>query len=95
MESEYKAGSATGGFSVGVTGADIYTVTVSESTSYEGVVGDVLDGADYSDWFYSFGLVAYNRGILSNAGNEPLGCEPDCIPYQVLTYWTKPMGSGY
>ncbi|MFT5153052.1 MAG: hypothetical protein ACI841_003051, partial [Planctomycetota bacterium] len=80
--SQLKAGGVTVGATVAVFGGVTYTVTTSKSASFEGEIGDI-DGADWNDWFYDVGLVVYTREV------------PDELPYQVVQFWTDPLGVGY
>ena len=88
------AGTQAGG-SFGVTTSSIYSVSVSEESTYEGVIGDIAPVDQYEQWAYDFGLVVYHHGLLSDSNNQPTGSEADTVPFQVLTYWTRPFGTGY
>ncbi len=45
--------------SVGVAGAEAYSVTVGDSTTYDGSVGEIHQDY-YDDYYYNFGLFVYN-----------------------------------
>jgi len=45
--------------SVGYKNTDVYTVTVGQTTSYYGSVGEI-QSVDYDDYFYKFGMFVYN-----------------------------------
>jgi len=63
--------------SVGFSTSSAYTITIEESTSYEGVVGDI-DERYYQTYNYSFGLLVYN----TYRNDTP-------IRYQVIDYWVE------
>ncbi|HHI93694.1 MAG TPA: hypothetical protein ENK04_09330 [Gammaproteobacteria bacterium] len=82
VSTEFKIGSAIFGSSVGVSNSYLYEVSVARETTYEGAIGDIA-AADWADWQYEAGMVVYTR---AEAGKKP---------FQVLQYWTNPLGNGY
>lgn len=77
--------------------SDLYSVTFSDTTVYEGVVGDIAPG-DWDAFQYDFGLAVYHHGVLAGPDNEPLpgSQQPtDTRPVQIVTFWTAPLGSAY
>lgn len=95
LETGFTVGSVEFGGSFGVTDSSIYSVTVSETTAYQGVVGDIPLPTDYEAWRYDFGIGVYHRGLFSDALNQPASTQPGFVPYQVVTFWTTPIGSAY
>lgn len=91
----FKAGIRTFTASRGLTDSSMYSVTVSDSTQYDGSVGNIRDDADYDAYQYDWGLAVYHHGVLDNGSNEPDGIEDGVIPYQVVTFWTNPVGTAY
>lgn len=77
-----KAGGLNTGLTAGLFETGVLTVTTARETSFTGVVGDI-HVKDWQDWFYDVGLVVYTRD------------EQGKLPYQVLQYWTDPLGSDY
>lgn len=81
---EFSASFLLGGIGAGYTsgffGTEAYSVTIGESTAYEGVVGDI-DSVYYGNYSYSFGLFVYNLYRNDTAG---YGCN-----YQVIDYWVE------
>ncbi|HEX2734818.1 MAG TPA: hypothetical protein VHM70_24600 [Polyangiaceae bacterium] len=59
-----------------------YSVSIGTSTTYEGVVGDILDHDDYQRYAYDFGLFVYSF-------QHPQGPR-----FQVVNYWTGNFGPG-
>ncbi|MEM9802207.1 MAG: hypothetical protein AAGA20_17915 [Planctomycetota bacterium] len=94
-EVEFKAGGATVGASVSATSGSAYSVTTSEFTVYEGVVGDIDLPVDYDAWLYDFGVAVLQPGRLADASNDPVGWESGARPLTVVTFWTDPNGSQY
>jgi hypothetical protein len=94
-EAGFKVGGQQFGGSFGLTTSSIYTVTFTESTTYQGTVGDISSIADYEQWAYDFGLAVYHHGLPSDASNQPLEPVPGAVPFQVITFWTNPFGFGY
>jgi hypothetical protein len=66
-----------------VTGTTVYEVTVGSATNYEGIVGDILEGDDYLNYSYDFGLFVYQY-------QHPKGPR-----FQVVNYWTSNLGPGF
>jgi hypothetical protein len=66
-----------------VTGTTVYEVTVGAATNYEGIVGDILEGDDYLNYSYDFGLFVYQY-------QHPKGPR-----FQVVNYWTSNLGPGF
>lgn len=79
---EFKVGGPLYGVSVACSSSSMYEVSVTHSTVFDGTVGDIA-GADWIDWFYDFGMVVYTR---DDVGEQP---------FQVLDYWTLPLGAAY
>ncbi|MEM6676055.1 MAG: hypothetical protein AAF726_24610, partial [Planctomycetota bacterium] len=81
--------------SVSATSGSAYSVTTSEFTVYEGVVGDIDLPVDYDAWLYDFGVAVLQPGRLADASNDPVGWESGARPLTVVTFWTDPNGSQY
>ena len=95
VESEFKAGGATVGASASLSTTSLYSISVSQTTAFEGVVGDIGNPTDYDNWSYDFGMVVYQNGVLRNANNDPIGNESGKRPYLIVSYWTDLTGSEY
>lgn len=95
IESEFKAGGASVGASIGISQTDLYAISISESTEYEGVVGDVGDHQDYDDYLYNFGLTVHQHGVNADAENLPTSLDPGVQPFLIVSYWTHLTGSEY
>jgi hypothetical protein len=79
VESEVGSGGFTAGVSAGFHYGHEYTVTNTESTMYEGTVGDIPDGSYTPDKAYSFGLFTYPAFPASFGGQE----------FAVVNYWIE------
>lgn len=91
----FKAGYATAEASIGVERTEAYTVSYGTATTYVGTVGDILEPAQYANFHYEWGVVVCNEGQLAGSDNRPSGASGVRAPYQVICYWTNPLGSGY
>lgn len=61
----------------------LFEVTFGSATTYQGVVGDIRERAEYEDYAYDFGVFVYNFEHPSN------------LRYQVVNYWTANLAPGY
>jgi hypothetical protein len=76
VESEFGLGGVTFGMSAGFHYGFEYTVTNTQSTYYEGTVGDIPAGSYTTGMSYSFGLFAYP-------------CTIDGKTFTVVNYWVQ------
>lgn len=87
LSTEFEAGVSVAGVgfsgSRGYSDTEVYSVSVGESTAYEGAVGDIEDTSEYTLWNYAFGLYVYNF------------TRDDGVRYQVVNYWTDDLAQGY
>ncbi len=81
MGFEVSAGFAVGGVgfeaSYGAFETEVFSITVGESTEYEGTVGDIVESEDYEKFNYAFGMFVYNFKRSDYEG------------YQVINYWAQ------
>ncbi|QDU68173.1 hypothetical protein [Engelhardtia mirabilis] len=94
-EAGFSSGGVEFGGSFGLTNSSAYSVTVSQVSSYVGLVGDIATVADFEAWRYELGMAVYHRGLTADSSNQPLEQEVGVLPYQVVRFWTNPTGSGY
>jgi len=95
-EGSFSAGFSTTKISAGFGSSRMYEVSYSDTTTYEGVVGDIAPAA-WNAMHYEFGMLVYHYGVLSNSSNEPLPSnqQPTNVrPMQVVTFWTDAFGAG-
>ena len=83
VDVETEIGGFQGGLSYGFEREHLWEVTVSRGTSYECTIGDIADPAQWDTWAYDTGLFTYTHEL------------PERSPYQIVTFWTQPWGSGY
>ena len=93
LETEFKAGGATVGGSVGIEHGHSYSISYGTETEYSGSVGDISGDEDYLNWRYDWGLVVQNYGMTNNNGQ--ISYLPGIAPFQVIRYWVDPTGPGY
>lgn len=91
---DFSTSFAEAGKSEALVDKQLYTISLSNSSTYRGQVGDI-EGADYDPWKYDFGIAVWHHGVLADANNEPIGTVPGETPYQVLTFWVEPVGLSY
>jgi len=95
IEAEFKAGGASVGGSFGISQTNSYSISVSEATVYEGVLGDIGDTDDYDDYSYNFGLTVHQNGMNADADNLPTSLDPGVKPFLVVSYWTHLTGAEF
>ncbi len=71
-----------GGGSDGISRSAVYTVSVGNSTVYEGAVGDIAN-KQWEQYRYTYGM--FLRWIKDRKGRR----------YQVIDYWVDDLGPGY
>ena len=83
VDVETEIGGFQGGLSYGFEREHLWEVKVSRGTSYECTIGDIADPSQWEAWAYDTGIFTYTYEM------------PERSPYQVVTFWTQPWGSGY
>ena len=56
-EAEFKIGNSVFGASYGLSESYLYEVSVSNTTSYDAVIGDIADPNEWGSWAYETGIV--------------------------------------
>lgn len=92
-EAEFSAGVSVG-VSHAATESELYSISISESTTYATEVGDISNVVDYQGWDYKFGLAVYQAGRLDD-GNGNLSWEVGARPLTVVTFWIETLGLNY
>ena len=89
-EWSFKIGPFSGGSSYGLNKTHVYSISIHEGTLYSGTIGDIDKGQDFSDWVYGTGLFIRRVGVDAKGKNLP-----GKLPYQLVTWWTQPLGTHY
>lgn len=81
MGVEMEAGASVGGVgfsaSSGMFTTNTHSITVGESTIYQGTVGDIESTKEYEKYSYNFGMFVYNYRRSPS------------VAYQVINYWVQ------
>jgi hypothetical protein len=83
FEADGKVAGVTFGKSWAMSDKFAWSLSTSKGTDYEAKIGDIQLSGDYFTWGYDAGIFIYRR---TDEGKNP---------YQVLSFWTHPWGSGY